>query len=301
MPFVLVRCHQYLKDTIWKQFTTLGKEDSPVFRVSPIPQRYNLKAIHNVFIGIIILRYGVTNTSKIQSESNSQRTMNLTSESIRCHQYLKDTIWKQFTTSQPEQSQSYGVSPIPQRYNLKAIHNCPGPCLNTLTGVTNTSKIQSESNSQRLKYSCPLANRCHQYLKDTIWKQFTTRRRILRLRNWCHQYLKDTIWKQFTTVRTLSTILPWVSPIPQRYNLKAIHNVGAFVYIRFSGVTNTSKIQSESNSQRVNVSLVTLARVSPIPQRYNLKAIHNRLKNLLKYPAGVTNTSKIQSESNSQR
>ena len=41
------------------------------------------------------------------------------------------------------------MSPIPQRYNLKAIHNKAIQGQPILNGVTNTSKIQSESNSQR--------------------------------------------------------------------------------------------------------------------------------------------------------
>jgi len=40
--------------------------------------------------------------------------------------------------------------------------------------VTNMSKIQSESNSQQTHYSKKIKNSCDQYVKDTIWKQFTT-------------------------------------------------------------------------------------------------------------------------------
>ncbi|URW80395.1 hypothetical protein M9189_03375 [Xiashengella succiniciproducens] len=85
--------------------------------VSPIPQRYNLKAIHNAQILEENIFVGVTNTSKIQSESNSQ------------------------------------------------------PCIRSQLmskGVTNTSKIQSESNSQPVASVRTSTERCHQYLKDTI-------------------------------------------------------------------------------------------------------------------------------------
>ena len=217
-------CHQYLKDTIWKQFTTMNtlqvsvvrvsptphrynvkaiqtvnggitKDDtvSPIpqrynlkaihnyflcwnnwQKVSPIPQRYNLKAIHNEFGLEYEIKVGVTNTSKIQSESNSQQCDETGFFPYWCHQYLKDTIWKQFTTVIPFCFAICSVSPIPQRYNLKAIHNPSSQIHLQLTGVTNTSKIQSESNSQLNGSTSGILNWCHQYLKDTIWKQFTT-------------------------------------------------------------------------------------------------------------------------------
>ena len=194
------------------------------------------------------------------------------------------------------------MSPIPQRYNLKAIHNAAFARALSVAGVTNTSKIQSESNSQPEPICEPASLRCHQYLKDTIWKQFTTTARWYVSAYWCHQYLKDTIWKQFTTRNIYVSRCLKVSPIPQRYNLKAIHNRSNTWNSSCAGVTNTSKIQSESNSQlaykskhtflgchqylkdtiwkqfTTNCQLVLRpVAVSPIPQRYNLKAIHNPL------------------------
>ena len=65
-----------------------------------------------------------------------------------------------------------------------------------------------------------------------------------------------------------------VSPIPQRYNLKAIHNDDRRFLLLCKGVTNTSKIQSESKIDGV-------------------KAIHNRQMIFPVRPLGVTNTSKI--------
>ena len=194
--------------------------------VSPIPQRYNLKAIHNPKRRIILNFVGVTNTSKIQSESNSQLGEDEAQTISRCHQYLKDTIWKQFTTIFSSEFVMTAVSPIPQRYNLKAIHNT-GKVIGTFAevspipqrynlkaihnelnsvnlsdfGVTNTSKIQSESNSQLPGLFTNTISGCHQYLKDTIWKQFTTTFILTVFMIRCHQYLKDTIWKQFTTFR----------------------------------------------------------------------------------------------------
>ena len=114
--------------------------------------------------------------------------------------------------------------PICQRYNLKAIHNSRWLSLYNFRVVTNMSKIQSESNSQLFALSIPRTPCCDQYVKDTIWKQFTTIGKTLSL--W---YL---LW-----------------PICQRYNLKAIHNGMERGKSSDRVVTNMSKIQSESNSQ----------------------------------------------------
>jgi len=112
-----------------------------------------------------------------------------------------------------------------QRYNLKAIHNRyePHDCWNIV--VVPMSKIQSESNSQQKNGQILGRHRCGSYVKDTIWKQFTT-------------YL----WIAF---------LPWLLWfLCQRYNLKAIHNPGSGNKSAKKVVVPMSKIQSESNSQR---------------------------------------------------
>ena len=193
-------CDQYVKDTIWKQFTT-GFVDIQLNNLLwPICQRYNLKAIHNPQAVYINLHLVVTNMSKIQSESNSQQ-LSMGKKGLRgCDQYVKDTIWKQFTTNKSNQTRRKKLWPICQRYNLKAIHNwrwcwrnyvwlwpiCQRYNLKAIHNyaqivvvaqavVTNMSKIQSESNSQQ-NFNCfTLFPRCDQYVKDTIWKQFTTR------------------------------------------------------------------------------------------------------------------------------
>mgnify|MGYP006869430027 CR=1 FL=1 len=166
----------------------------------------------------------MTNISKIQSESNSQRTNELPFKVKRCDQYFKDTIWKQFTTRACGLRALPRLWPIFQRYNLKAIHNWNKSGVRSTTAVTNISKIQSESNSQPPSIAIfPLIS-CDQYFKDTIWKQFTTAAR------WGNPQME--LW-----------------PIFQRYNLKAIHNLGLKGNPKFIAVTNISKIQSESNSQ----------------------------------------------------
>ena len=257
-----------------KAIHNFSRLSNSAIAVSPIPQRYNLKAIHNQLITHLWDFFGVTNTSKIQSESNSQLANCSLTLNPWCHQYLKDTIWKQFTTINAADIKKYTVSPIPQRYNLKAIHNTLYIFSSPLFGVTNTSKIQSESNSQQ---AVQLASRwCGVTNTSKIQSESNSQLNLHKCRNeqGCHQYLKDTIWKQFTTYNKVFCGLKKVSPIPQRYNLKAIHN-------------------KLFPCQRP-------IKVSPIPQRYNLKAIHNQVDLLLCFKQGVTNTSKIQSESNSQ-
>jgi len=170
-------CDQYVKDTIWKQFTTEMKFMFQLPELWPICQRYNLKAIHNLDYSIFLPYFVVTNMSKIQSESNSQQAIGAFAAGEGCDQYVKDTIWKQFTTW------LYGISPISalwpicQRYNLKAIHNYSIVVIVTPFVVTNMSKIQSESNSQLAHYNPKGLLGCDQYVKDTIWTELFLRAR----------------------------------------------------------------------------------------------------------------------------
>ena len=116
-------CDQYVKDTIWKQFTTMNHQWPPDKPLWPICQRYNLKAIHNNQVRKKKKVAVVTNMSKIQSESNSQLWQLCDWANWSCDQYVKDTIWKQFTTNQSLFNLGFVLWPICQRYNLKAIHN----------------------------------------------------------------------------------------------------------------------------------------------------------------------------------
>jgi len=170
----LSSCDQYVKDTIWKQFTTQKFCKYYNFQLWPICQRYNLKAIHNNMpLGMSRVTV-VTNMSKIQSESNSQRWPGGYAWRNSCDQYVKDTIWKQFTTRWERNNRRNELWPICQRYNLKAIHNIKSLAVLGFKVVTNMSKIQSESNSQLQALDGYCVVCCDQYVKDTIWKQFTT-------------------------------------------------------------------------------------------------------------------------------
>ena len=218
-------CDRYVKDTIWKQFTTLlhnlplmlllwsvcqrynlkaihnvsplrGSPNDVVIGMSKIQsesnsqhlitelytkgrlwsvcQRYNLKAIHNGYNGRCINGYVVIGMSKIQSESNSQPISNWWIIAKGCDRYVKDTIWKQFTTLDRNRFAKGSLWSVCQRYNLKAIHNGLQGQQKTSSVVIGMSKIQSESNSQQETKVALKDLGCDRYVKDTIWKQFTT-------------------------------------------------------------------------------------------------------------------------------
>ena len=141
----------------------------------------------------------VTNMSKIQSESNSQLNALEIHAIVSCDQYVKDTIWKQFTTTDDSGKTLKLLWPICQRYNLKAIHNANTPEMATSPVVTNMSKIQSESNSQR-NAARP---KVHAVVTNMSKIQSESNSQLAFLNQICHascdQYVKDTIWKQFTT------------------------------------------------------------------------------------------------------
>ena len=145
-----------------------------------------------------------------------------------------------------------GCFSIRQRYNLKANHN-------------------------RNSYGERQSSVVFQYVKDTIWKQITTRMRIPLQRG---RLFFNTSKIQFESKSQPSPISPNAPErcfsIRQRYNLKANHNINVlmssvlsvvFQYVKdtiWKQITtktesllysrqlffNTSKIQFESKSQR---------------------------------------------------
>jgi len=143
-------CVIYVKDTIWKQITTYSIFNFRSWRLCYLCQRYNLKANHNLVFQIKFSAKVVLSMSKIQSESKSQPLQNTTQKGVSCVIYVKDTIWKQITTHM-------------------------GHRLWNDTVVLSMSKIQSESKSQLRVLSLLVYPCCVIYVKDTIWKQITTR------------------------------------------------------------------------------------------------------------------------------
>jgi len=141
----------------------------------------------------------VLSMSKIQSESKSQRRKDDKARPGSCVIYVKDTIWKQITTHKVLIKQNILLCYLCQRYNLKANHN--SFCLFKIKGfvVLSMSKIQSESKSQLPPICIVSAASCVIYVKDTIWKQITTKK----------------------LDGSASDLLCYLC---QRYNLKANHN-----------------------------------------------------------------------------
>ena len=219
--------YQCVKDTIWKQITTLeclkvaqlevfisvskiqfeskSQPDSPltptISRCLSVCQRYNLKANHNASEPVIAAMVGV-------------------------YQCVKDTIWKQITTgswsSHPRKVVFISVSKIQfesksqliliydyqllgclsvcQRYNLKANHNHVDKSHPMLTGV----------------YQC---------VKDTIWKQITTES--------AGNFIQLKVFISVSKIQFESKSQRWFEgwqlinrclSVCQRYNLKANHN-----------------------------------------------------------------------------
>ncbi len=141
----------------------------------------------------------VVSMSKIQSESKSQQGHRYYSAAICCGIYVKDTIWKQITTSNRIAISVSWLWYLCQRYNLKANHNCGGVSVWNGCVVVSMSKIQSESKSQP-------------WLKSWIQGEG------------CGIYVKDTIWKQITTSMQMGVEVIKLWYLCQRYNLKANHN-----------------------------------------------------------------------------
>ena len=169
------------------------------------------------------------NTSKIQFKSNSQPELKGETEAQCCVQYLKDTIQKQFTTRATKETGSLVLCSIPQRYNSKAIHNHLPYALLVGHVVFNTSKIQFKSNSQLISQSINVLLVVFNTSKIQFKSNSQHLGKLLKGTDRCVQYLKDTIQKQFTTTTLITANCIKLCSIPQRYNSKAIHNALAFV------------------------------------------------------------------------
>ena len=144
----VIGCGIYVKDTIWKQITTIKCDIVTIPKLWYLCQRYNLKANHNKGCWIVDYRRVVVSMSKIQSESKSQ---------LGCRQ-----CWGVFVVVSMSKIQSESKS---QRQSANSLF---------CNVVVSMSKIQSESKSQHIREYFNLCNSCGIYVKDTIWKQITT-------------------------------------------------------------------------------------------------------------------------------
>ena len=164
------------------------------------------------------------------------------------------------------------------------------------------SKIQFESKSQHIRKMLQIMVRCLSVCQRYNLKaNHNSTATSSRFKSGVYQCVKDTIWKQITTRRNAGTFnervfisvskiqfesksqrgvarqheLTWCLSVCQRYNLKANHNcsfVRLYVLLVFISV---SKIQFESKSQLYSLSNWISSRCLSVCQRYNLKANHN--------------------------
>ena len=150
MIYRIVYWKRYVKDTFWKQFTTIFEKLMQMPVLKTICQRYILKAIHNhaPVLSIALLDW---------------------------KRYVKDTFWKQFTTMVVLMFTPSTLKTICQRYILKAIHNKLVEDNKKFIIENDMSKIHFESNSQHYHQALRNDGYWKRYVKDTFWKQFTTK------------------------------------------------------------------------------------------------------------------------------
>ena len=197
---------QYVKDTIWKQITTVSASKSPLKCCFSIRQRYNLKANHNN-------RHALAKLDSV------------------VFQYVKDTIWKQITTLAKSRKKSKVL-------------------------FFNTSKIQFESKSQLSMQLRENGKCCFSIRQRYNLKANHNYKPIIKF--WAYvvfQYVKDTIWKQITTCSSgaysTTTLFFNTSKIQFESKSQLCWPKEASLLLLFF---NTSKIQFESKSQPYFVS-----------------------------------------------
>ena len=167
-------------------------------------------------------------------------------------QYVKDTIWKQITTTK--------------------YLNCSSVKL-----FFNTSKIQFESKSQPFLKNQLKAHRCFSIRQRYNLK--ANHNRIYggyAILNVVFQYVKDTIWKQITTrdKRSPQNEVLFFNTSKIQFESKS-QPLYLIIILNLKLFFNTSKIQFESKSQQNQKKKQRLVCCFSIRQRYNLKANHN--------------------------
>ena len=176
VAIVTAGVYQCVKDTIWKQITTIlrSRHQFPQVFISVSKIQFESKSQHRGLCDIYGLRC-LSVCQRYNLKANHNATKGVHGRGAGVYQCVKDTIWKQITTSLRTwmlaflvfisvskiqfESKSQLVTPaaewtirclsVCQRYNLKANHNTIQVFLIGALGV----------------YQC---------VKDTIWKQITT-------------------------------------------------------------------------------------------------------------------------------
>ena len=104
-----------------------------------------MKGNHNKCPDTWSLNLVVFNISKIQNERKSQRAHRSVCQWTSCVQHIKDTKWKEITTSRCIDNCKHLLCSTYQRYKMKGNHNCA--CVFCLISIVvfNISKIQNET------------------------------------------------------------------------------------------------------------------------------------------------------------
>ncbi len=97
-PLSKKNCVQQVKDTKWKEITTVLKKTITKQQLCSTSQRYKMKGNHNTFRFNELHCTIVFNKSKIQNERKSQLASTTIFNNSYCVQQVKDTKWKEITT-----------------------------------------------------------------------------------------------------------------------------------------------------------------------------------------------------------
>ena len=127
--------------------------------------------------------------------------------------------------------------------NLKANHNCPATHTAPVAAVSNGSKILIWKQITTNRCTIEGTQCCFQWFKDTNLKANHNYTTPILSRYWAvSNGSKILIWKQITTVCVQGKLLVCCFQWFKDTNLKANHNIIAFVMCVGAAVSNGSKI-----------------------------------------------------------
>ena len=133
--------------------------------------------------------------------------------------------------------------------NLKAIHNRLDISNSFSFVVINHKTTKFESNSQRAETWLLTPKSRYQSQNYKIWKQFTTKSRIITSLNWLLSITKLQNLKATHNLVLINYITQRLLSITKLQNLKATHNDKAVSDFKKQVVINHKTTKFESNSQ----------------------------------------------------
>ncbi len=243
----------HYEDTIWKQITTIPagftqlnllwaiitkiQSESKSQQMCLIEverqcceqslRRYNLKANHNSLRTCVshCLLWAII--TKIQSESKSQQNHAKRLYLLVVSNHYEDTIWKQITTNHRQLVWSYRLWAIITKIQSESKSQPAGMRPNDSSGCEQSlRRYNLKANHNRVWRFAFQARVVSNHYEDTIWKQITTRVRVL--------LLSIRLWAIITKIQSESKSQPFdlnnnnspgCEQSLRRYNLKANHNV----------------------------------------------------------------------------